>query len=152
MLAGSVKDFIKTTEDEKKYNETQGAWEYNISSKSKPASKGSTIVDNHIEHRKFIEENFVTKIQNEINQDVQEANNPKKSFISGGTWAKVNIFAPSDYPFAIDAGSEFKTQFFYDSWYMVKEISNHFEGGSFTQDLKLMSYDLYGNHGTKKTS
>lgn len=150
----SIAPHVKLTADMKKYISTDintaidklSQWTYNVNTKSTPtAGQGATIAQAHIEHRKFID-----TIVGKAIKDAKEAE--KKPSFGGGTFMKVNIFAPSDYPFsnAKNHGNMYngyREQFFYDGWYLAPEVTSTFEGSNFTQDIALKTYDVYGTLG-----
>lgn len=153
VYGGKIQDYANIAKDSKQYNTVETSWEYDIKSKS-PVKGSSVITSRHIEHRKFVEEHWVKPAQKQVQEKIQQAE--QKSFVAGGTFAKINIFAPRDYPFNRGATSEndnlqsYKQQFFYDSWYIIAQINNTFSDGIFTQELHLLSYDVYGKYGVNQ--
>ena len=173
--AGKLNDYVNlfTSGNEANLAKATG-WEYKGGGVIAAAS-GATISDAHKQHRT----GFVDKIVKAINQNVDklnksatnpDKNTPDSSFVAAGTWAKVNVYAPKDYPFAQQTDSEghlvaqqtdseghlvqgtlgtnaFRTQLFYDSWYLVSKVSNSFEHGNFSQTLNLLAMDTYGKFG-----
>lgn len=155
---GKIQDFLNASSKEDVYNDKETSWEYDVNSRKK-VTAANPVTKAHVDHRTFIEENHLKQVRNDLaamKQGATAADN--KSYLAGGTWVKINIFAPRDYPFNRGATSSddnvnsYKQQFFYDSWYLLAKISNVFSGGSFTQELQLLSYDLYGKYGIKPRS
>lgn len=152
---GKVQDFLNASDKEDTYNDKETNWEYDPKSQKK-VTGSNAVTKAHVDHRAFIEKNHLQKVKKDIAETSAAADN--KSYLAGGTWVKINIFAPRDYPFNRGATSSddnvnsYKQQFFYDSWYLLAKITNTFSGGSFTQELQLLSYDLYGKYGIKKRS
>ncbi len=144
VLGGSVKDFL--TKDLNK----SSAWTYDAQTKKAPTAGGEAIItSSHLEHRKYI--NSIEKEQQKNFDDADRTGTMGASSIATGTWIKVNVYGPSDYPFNFANGEDtsvFKKQFFYDSWYFVSAVNNSFEMGSFYQNIKIHAFDLYGNYGT----
>jgi hypothetical protein len=99
------------------------------------------------QHRKWVDEMAKKAIST-----VDEASDKGKhkggsSAISEPLFVKINIFQPADYLYSIADQKLFSEQFFYNGWYWVTEVENHFTSdGHFTQDLFLKSFDLYGQY------
>jgi hypothetical protein len=143
-LAGSIKEFLALSAND--LNGKATAWEYKISSSgnSKPTAKaGASITDSHLKHRAYINE-LVAPAQEYLK--AVKNGTPKKSFIAQGTFVKINIYGPSEYPFSLDDLSNFRTQLFYDSWYILTDITNTWVNGEFEQQLTLRTYDIYGEN------
>jgi hypothetical protein len=139
-LAGGLKNYLNIGD----YNKAT-AWEYGADLKLS-AKNGNPVIANHIDHRKYVD-SIVKANQDEINKG-QETAKSNPSFIAAGTWVKINIYGPADYPFQQeDVNGNFKIQLFYDSWYFVSSVSNSFDRGLFTQTLHLKAFDLYGKVG-----
>ena len=141
-MTGSLKEFLQNT-SEAKINELS-AWEYdsNNSSTAPKAKGGASIVSAHIEHRKYINDIVVNPTQSQLNDAMKSGK--AKGFLSQGQFVKINIYGPNDYPLSFEVGGAYKSQLFYDSWYMLFGVSNNFDGTEFTQELNLKAFDLYG--------
>jgi hypothetical protein len=161
--SGKLKDYVNLFAEGHSADLAKATgWEYKGLPEAKAAS-GANITEAHIRHREFVDR-ICKKVDVNINTlDSAASNNdkstPNASFIAAGTWAKVNIYAPKDYPFAhmTDGGGHlsegtqgtnaYRTQLFYDSWYLVAKVSNSFDNGNYTQTLDLLGFDLYGDFG-----
>jgi hypothetical protein len=101
-------------------------------------------------YREKIDE-YYKEVQKEVlgaAADTSEINGPKAHIFP--MFIKINVFAPNNQDFGTssmklnaDDPREF-TQFWYDGWYIVYGILNKFADGSFTQELDIMSYDVFG--------
>lgn len=161
-LAGNIKDYLALASNDVTLAQNT-AWEYKSTGQNvgKAVTAGaSKIVADHFKHRVYIDE--ISKAFNTDLRKLEEGiktnpNDKDGSFLTAGTWALVNIYGPSDYSFSNVIGSNggkdntnydnYKTQLFYDSWYLVSKVSNSFDHGSFTQTLELRAVDLYGAYG-----
>lgn len=134
-ISNSVKEYTGYSDEQ---IDKLSSWEFNTNSNgSVKPSAGATIASAHLDHRKFIE----------------KISNSEKQFLSVGQYAKVNVYSPRDYPFSQEQGldQQYKVKLFYDGWYLVTAITHNFDGANFTQDLNLVSIDLYGLPITNKT-
>jgi hypothetical protein len=138
-LAGGLKNYLNIQDYDK-----NTAWEYDASLKLSPKN-ASTVIANHIEHRKYIDKQAKIDQQTlDNNGKVNKSAEPTvNSFIGGATWVKINIYGPSDYPFNEGETSDFRTQLFYDGYYMLSHITNTFDRGVFTQDLEILAIDSH---------
>ena len=143
-LAGSIKEFLALSVDD--LNGKASAWEYKeagINSAKPKAKAGAILIDSHLKHRTYINE-LVAPAQEYLK--AVKTGKPKKSFIAQGTFVKINIFGPSEYPFSLDSTTNFRTQLFYDSWYVLSDITSSWTNGEFEQTLTLKTYDIYGQN------
>jgi len=109
------------------------------------------------EYRKKIDD-YYKEVQKEVlgvGSDTSEINGPKAHMFP--MFIKINVFAPNNQDFGTsnmklnaDDPREF-TQFWYDGWYIVYGILNKFSDGTFTQELDLMSYDVFGQEQSTTT-
>lgn len=132
-LSSSVQEYTSNITGDKIEAATQ--WEYNYASKS-PISGSSTIIQAHIEHRKYID-------------GITDSSTDSASLFATGQYAKVHIYGPKDYPFSGDMGlNDYKVKLFYDGWYFVNSIKTTFNGSDFTQELELITLEPYGNYAS----
>jgi hypothetical protein len=127
---------IKTLDQTAQYTYGEGV---------KLGAKGDNpVIVAHLEHRKYID-SLIVSDTGDITMN--SANNSVKApMLNQSILAKINIFAPTDYPFSTEDKSSYKTQFFYDGWYMISAITSNFDGASFTQQLSLQSLDVYAKY------
>lgn len=124
-ITTSVKDYIEN--GDASYIDKLSKWEYDPKNETAATGNGS-IVQAHLEHRKFVERQMIDK-----------------KFLGETQFAKVNVYGPRDYPFNQEGNvDEYKVKLFYDDWYMIQSVVHTFSGSDFTQELVLLTQHEYG--------
>lgn len=71
---------------------------------------------------------------------------PGPSYLASPVFVKVNVYGPNvDFMTnELISGQDFSKKLFYDNYYYLSKITSKIEGSSFTQELELQSYSVYG--------
>ena len=125
-----------------------------VSSEDFKTSKtiSSALSSSKIKHREWIEKYSYGDIQAELNAKAQGKNEEitgPKAYLAP-MFVKVNVFAPNvtDMNFNLFGTNDRYVQFWYDGWYFVRNITNKFSDGMFTQELSMGSFDIYGQQAS----
>lgn len=130
-ITTSVKDYIEN--GDASYIDKLSKWEYDPKNQTTATGNGS-IVQAHLEHRKFVERQLLDK-----------------KFLGETQYAKINVYGPRDYPFNQEGNvDEYKVKLFYDDWYFIQSVVHTFSGSDFTQELVLVMHPQYQAVSTKK--